>query len=205
MQINKNIVILNNYDEKDKFIKTMLKNIHNINDKLEQGAWFYIITCISHCNMISYKKNAISSVTFSEKALSSFLKKSHDIFNNLRKYSSFIKSIKINNINIVENYHKISNNIDSNTVVYIDSHYYGINTNKIYYSNFNPMDQIDLNLFVNNISKKNILVILSNSDNNFINNLYNNFNIYKHVIKTNINSSKIRNELIITNFHHDTK
>jgi hypothetical protein len=202
LEINNKIEIINNEKNIDLYLKGILKEIDTFNDSI-QGLWYFVITNISHCNMISYKTNGISSVTFNKKEFCRFTKKCQDgtLFNKLRNFSNFIKTIEINNVNIIENYTKIKNVIDKNTLLYIDSPYYGRNSNKLYYTNFNLSDHIELNKFVNNISNNNILFILSNSDTIFINNLYNNFNINKYEIKSNINT-KIRKELIITNFKY---
>jgi DNA adenine methylase len=198
--LKKEINIIINCQDKNLYIKGILKNIDTISDK-EMGMWYFILINISHCNIISYKIQGISSVTFNSKELDRLMKliNNGNLYKKLKKYSDFIKTIEINDIDITRNYYKIIKEINHNTFLYIDSPYYNSNSNKLYYSNFNVNDNLELNKFVNIISKNNILFMLSNSDTVFIENLYNNFNINKFSVKFNINC-KDRKEFLITNF-----
>lgn len=200
LDINNKLEIINKIENIDSYIKNILKKINNLTEK-EQSIWYFISINISHCNMLSYKTNGFSSVTFNEKEFNRFKNKCQkDTFiNNLNKYSEFINKIEIHDININENYNEILKTIGNDTITYIDPPYYGNNTNKLYYSNFTITNHVLLWNFVNDLSKKDLLFILSNSNTVFINNLYNNFNI-KNI---NVNSKiKSREELIITNFNY---
>lgn len=179
-----------------------MKKYNTFNEK-ELGLWYFIFANISHCNVISYNCNGISSITFSDKELSRLIKlSSGNLYNKLKKYSNFIKTIEINNINIIENYQKIIKHVDENTLVYIDSPYDNKNSKKLYFSDFNKIDQINLNKFVGKLSENNILFIQSNSNTIFINNLFCKFNIYIYSIRDRIRKGeKYRKELIITNFN----
>ncbi|MFT4451353.1 DNA adenine methylase [Parvimonas sp. G1425] len=125
-------------------------------------------------------------------------------------------SKKLKNVNIVcDDYKKSFNVIDSNTFVYIDPPYRPISLTSSFTSyskdSFDDKDQIELSEFINQINKIGAKFLLSNSDprnnnsnDNFFDDLYSNYNINRIFANRSINSKgSLRNkitELLISNF-----
>jgi DNA adenine methylase len=125
-------------------------------------------------------------------------------------------SILLENVNIEEkNYTKILENITENSFVYFDPPYRPLNKDsfKSYdTSNFNDKEQEKLADFFNDLNKINpIYLMLSNSDpknsdenDNFFDELYKDYNIYRIDAKRFINSKALKRdsikELLITNY-----
>lgn len=125
-------------------------------------------------------------------------------------------SKKIKNVNIVcDDYKKSIDIIDKGTFVYIDPPYRPISLTSSFTSyskdSFDDKDQIELSEFVNKINKIGAKFLLSNSDpknynseDNFFDDLYSNYNINRIFANRSINSKgNLRNkitELLISNF-----
>ena len=127
-----------------------------------------------------------------------------------------IISKKIKNENIVcDDYKKSIDIIDKGTFVYIDPPYRPISLTSSFTSyskdSFDDKEQIELSEFVNKINKIGAKFLLSNSDpknynseDNFFDDLYSNYNINRIFANRSINSKgNLRNkitELLISNF-----
>lgn len=125
-------------------------------------------------------------------------------------------SKKLKNVNIVcDDYKKSLDVIDNNTFVYIDPPYRPISLTSSFTSysknSFNDKEQIELSEFVNSINKIGAKFLMSNSDpknynsdDNFFDELYSNYNINRVFANRSINSKgNLRNkitELLISNF-----
>lgn len=125
-------------------------------------------------------------------------------------------SKKIKNVNIVcDDYKKSIDIIDKGTFVYIDPPYRPISLTSSFTSyskdSFDDKEQIELSEFVNKINKIGAKFLLSNSDpknynseDNFFDDLYSNYNINRIFANRSINSKgNLRNkitELLISNF-----
>jgi DNA adenine methylase len=130
---------------------------------------------------------------------------------NLRSISK-----KLKNVNIVcDDYKKSLEVIDNNTFVYIDPPYRPISLTSSFTSysksSFNDKEQVELSEFINNINKIGAKFLMSNSDpknynsnDNFFDDLYSNYNINRILANRSINSKgNLRNkitELLISNF-----
>lgn len=130
---------------------------------------------------------------------------------NLRSISK-----KLKNVNIVcDDYKKSLEVIDNNTFVYIDPPYRPISLTSSFTSynksSFNDKEQVELSEFVNNINKIGAKFLMSNSDpknynsdDNFFDDLYSEYNINRILANRSINSKgNLRNkitELLISNF-----
>lgn len=128
-------------------------------------------------------------------------------------------SKKLQNVKIVHGDYKESETfIDSKTFVYFDPPYRPIkptsNFTAYTKSSFNDDNQIELAEFFKKMDKKSAHLLLSNSDpknydpnDNFFDDLYNDFNINRVVAKRFINSDKNNRgfvyELLINNFKED--
>lgn len=130
---------------------------------------------------------------------------------NIKNVNKILKNVKIYN----KNYSYSEKFIDEKTLVYLDPPYRPLNKTSSFtnYSKegFSDDDQIELSKFYKNMSLKNAYVLLSNSDphntnkeDEFFDNLYSEYNIYRIEAKRNINSDgNNRNnftELLITNY-----
>jgi DNA adenine methylase len=130
---------------------------------------------------------------------------------NLRHISKLLKNVQIR----CENYNKCLDFIDDNTFVYIDPPYRPLSTTSSFNSysenHFGDEQQIELRDFVDKISAKNAKIILSNSDpkntdenDDFFDNLYSNYNIFRIPAKRMINSKGAGRgnitELLISNY-----
>lgn len=125
-------------------------------------------------------------------------------------------SKKLKNVDIVcEDYKKSLDIIDNSTFVYIDPPYRPISLTSSFTSyskdSFDDKDQKELSEFVNKINKIGAKFLLSNSDprnnnsdDNFFDDLYSNYNINRIFANRSINSKgNLRNkitELLISNF-----
>lgn len=101
--------------------------------------------------------------------------------------------------------------VDDKTFIYLDPPYSPINSTSNFTSyneaGFTDDNQIELLDFVNSCNELGAKIIISNSNNDFINDLYKDYFIHEVNAKRNINcnSTKRNNikELIITNFRKD--
>lgn len=114
-----------------------------------------------------------------------------------------------------QDYYSLLPVINNNCFVYLDPPYKPISKtssfNSYYNINFNDDEQIKLKTFCDNISKKNALFMLSNSDpkslnpnDNFFDELYKDYKIKRVKANRNINANPNKrgkiNELLITNY-----
>lgn len=98
-EIIKNIKSLDNpYD----YICSMLKNINYVDD-YKQGLYYYLLLNVSFYGIINYTKKGIIP-TVNKHQLKRFVKKDINdiIFNRLQKFSLFLNTINVYNINIKE-------------------------------------------------------------------------------------------------------
>lgn len=107
-ELNYKLNIIKKHHDKDLYMKGILKEIDTFSDE-EMGLWYFILINISHCNIISYNSKGISSATFNNKELDRIIKllDNGNLYKRLKKYSEFIRTIEINNIDITQNYHEI--------------------------------------------------------------------------------------------------
>ena len=130
---------------------------------------------------------------------------------NLREVSSVLQDVEI----VCGDYQQSSSFIDANTLVYLDPPYRPLKDRESFISytekDFDDDSQKELALFVNNISEKGALFIMSNSDpknvdpdDNFFEDLYSQYDIQRIYAKRIINSKGASRgpvaELLIRNF-----
>ncbi len=130
---------------------------------------------------------------------------------NLRGASRLLQNTDI----FAEDFEHIREHVDDKTFVYFDPPYRPLNASSSFtsYSNneFNDEEQVRLANFFYDLDKKGAKLMLSNSDpkntdreDNFFDELYNGFNIYRVGAKRSINSNSDKRgeitELLITNY-----
>jgi DNA adenine methylase len=122
---------------------------------------------------------------------------------NILSWSSFLNK---NNVYLTKNNYTYLQNLifQENDFIYFDPPYYDNFVN--YTSNgFSKDDQINLKNLIDFLTSKNIKIALSNSSNDFIKNLYKDYNIIEIPVKRFINCksdsrNNIINELLILNY-----
>ncbi|MCR4900757.1 MAG: DNA adenine methylase [Treponema sp.] len=129
---------------------------------------------------------------------------------NLKACSELLQNVEMK----VGDYKECKSFIDDKTFVYIDPPYRPLSQTAAFTSysenNFTDKDQIELGKFITEISEKGALVLASNSDpkntnsnDNFFDELYSNFNIERvsatRMINSNANKRGTINELLISN------
>ena len=130
---------------------------------------------------------------------------------NLKNVSLALKKVKI----IYADYRESESFIDEKTFVYIDPPYRPLNITSSFTSytenDFNDKEQIELAEYINVLNKKGAKIVISNSDpknndidDNFFDELYDNYNINRVKATSMLNSNaSLRgaiNELLITNY-----
>ena len=130
---------------------------------------------------------------------------------NLKNVSLALKKVKI----IYADYRESESFIDEKTFVYIDPPYRPLNITSSFTSytenDFNDKEQIELAEYINVLNKKGAKIVISNSDpknndidDNFFDELYDNYNINRVKATRMLNSNaRLRgaiNELLITNY-----
>lgn len=124
----------------------------------------------------------------------------------LKAVNSYFKDSKIKILNV--NYDNILTNISNRTFVYLDPPYDPI-SNTSNFTNYSSVgffkdDQIKLKNHCDNLTKKNIKFMLSNSSTDFIKELYKDYNITIVQAKRSINSNSSKrgniDEVIIRNY-----
>ena len=130
---------------------------------------------------------------------------------NLKNVSMALKDVKI----IYADYRESESFIDEKTFVYIDPPYRPLNTSSSFTSytenNFNDKEQIELAEYINVLNKKGVKIVISNSDpknnntdDNFFDELYKNYNINRvkatRMLNSNASLRGAINELLITNY-----
>lgn len=210
--VNKFIVdyinIINELKEEQNiydYIKNIANNIYNLNDNNKQGLYYFLLVNLSFYNIINYTKKGIS-ITIDKRILNRLIKEdinTENLKEKLNKYSKFLNNIIIHNIDIKKNYDKIFNGFKEDTLIYLDPPYDDNQSNKIYFGTFNKINHVNLKQKLDTLYLTNTVFIQSNIDNDFIKNLYKNYNIDKIQIEGKINKNKIRDELLITNFNYN--
>jgi len=122
----------------------------------------------------------------------------------LREISKILKNVKI----LRMHFEKVLNYAKEGDFIYFDPPYYPLQKGKNFTSytkdNFSEKDQIRLSEVFRELDKKGCKVMLSNSDTEFIKNLYKGYNI--HIVKANrmINCDAAKrgpiNEVVVTNY-----
>lgn len=200
IKYNENIEKLKNIENPEDHIKEMIKNITEL-DFTTQAVYYYIGLKVSFYGMLNYNKNNIS-LSVNKKRLDSLFKNKID-HDKLDKYSKFLSTINIHKINISNNYDNILDNIDKETIVYIDPPYCDNHSYKLYFGTFNELDHIKLKKFIDKLTINKYIFIKSNIDSVFTRNLYNNYNIEYINVKSQINKSNFeRKEILVTNFNY---
>ncbi|WP_339124623.1 DNA adenine methylase [Fusobacterium nucleatum] len=130
---------------------------------------------------------------------------------NLKNVSMALKNVKI----VYADYRESEEFIDNKTFVYIDPPYRPLNITSSFTSytenNFNDKEQIELAEYINVLNKKGVKIVISNSDpknnntdDNFFDELYKNYNINRvkatRMLNSNASLRGAINELLITNY-----
>ena len=130
---------------------------------------------------------------------------------NLKNVSLVLKKVKI----IYADYRESESFIDEKTFVYIDPPYRPLNITSSFTSytenDFNDKEQIELAEYINVLNKKGAKIVISNSDpknndidDNFFDELYDNYNINRvkatRMLNSNASLRGAINELLITNY-----
>ena len=130
---------------------------------------------------------------------------------NLKNVSLALKKVKI----IYADYRESESFIDEKTFVYIDPPYRPLNITSSFTSytenDFNDKEQIELAEYINVLNKKGAKIVISNSDpknndidDNFFDELYDNYNINRvkatRMLNSNASLRGAINELLITNY-----
>ena len=130
---------------------------------------------------------------------------------NLKNVSMALKKVKI----VYADYRESEEFIDNRTFVYIDPPYRPLNITSSFTSytenNFNDKEQIELAEYINVLNKKGVKIVISNSDpknnntdDNFFDELYKNYNINRvkatRMLNSNASLRGAINELLITNY-----
>ena len=130
---------------------------------------------------------------------------------NLKNVSMALKNVKI----IYADYRESESFIDEKTFVYIDPPYRPLNITSSFTSytenDFNDKEQIELAEYINVLNKKGAKIVISNSDpknndidDNFFDELYDNYNINRvkatRMLNSNASLRGAINELLITNY-----
>lgn len=130
---------------------------------------------------------------------------------NLKNVSMALKKVKI----VYADYRESEEFIDNKTFVYIDPPYRPLNITSSFTSytenNFNDKEQIELAEYINVLNKKGVKIVISNSDpknnntdDNFFDELYKNYNINRvkatRMLNSNASLRGAINELLITNY-----
>ena len=130
---------------------------------------------------------------------------------NLKNVSLTLRNVKI----VYADYRKSEKFIDGKTFVYIDPPYRPLNITSSFTSytenNFNDKEQIELAEYINVLNKKGAKIVISNSDpknnntdDNFFDELYKNYNINRvkatRMLNSNASLRGAINELLITNY-----
>lgn len=189
---------LNTIKEKEKMyylIRKEFNELTNDNIKISKNFIFLNKTCFNGL----YRENLKGeyNVPFGKRNKVSLFEK-----NNLLELSKCMNK-KINNEDILviynKNYSELFEYMSNNTIVYLDPPYRPITLNGFTTynkSNFNDEDQINLANFCHNMNNIEVKFMLSNSDphnlsndDNFFDNLYQNYNIQRIFARRNINSN----------------
>ena len=130
---------------------------------------------------------------------------------NLKNVSLTLRNVKI----VYADYRESEKFIDEKTFVYIDPPYRPLNTSSSFTSytenDFNDKEQIELAEYINVLNKKGVKIVISNSDpknnntdDNFFDELYKNYNINRvkatRMLNSNASLRRAINELLITNY-----
>ena len=183
-----------NTDENIQNYENLLKIINN-NDSsnIDKGSVYYILIKIAYNGRLFYKNDKLSIHCYEKNKIKIDKDK-------IIKFSDFLKNIDINNFCLLDNYEYFLNKIKQNDIVILDPPYDILNKNNSHYLyNFSRYDQERLYIFINELAKKAVKLIIYNSDSLFIKKLYKNFNIEIIESKTSINLCKPYKELLIYN------
>ena len=130
---------------------------------------------------------------------------------NLKNVSLTLRNVKI----VYADYRESEKFIDDKTFVYIDPPYRPLNITSSFTSytenDFNDKEQIELAEYINVLNKKGVKIVISNSDpknnntdDNFFDELYKNYNINRvkatRMLNSNASLRGAINELLITNY-----
>ena len=130
---------------------------------------------------------------------------------NLKNVSIALKKVKI----VYADYRESKGFIDEKTFVYIDPPYRPLNPTSSFTSytekDFSDKEQIELAKYINVLNKKGAKIVISNSDpknnntdDNFFDELYKNYNINRvkatRMLNSNASLRGAINELLITNY-----
>ena len=192
------------FEKRERF--NSLKINGNVNENLEKAALFIFInkTCFNGLYRVNSK--GLFNVPFNN-AKNPLLCDEE----NLRACSEVLQNVEMK----VGDYSQCESFIDDNTFVYIDPPYRPLTQTAAFTSysenDFSDIQQVELEMFVERISRKGARVVVSNSDpknvnieDNFFDDLYSKFKIERIFASRAINSKgngrgKI-SELLVANF-----
>lgn len=124
--------------------------------------------------------------------------------NTIKKASATLQNVELTNSDFTD----VVKNAEKDDFVYFDPPYYPLSKNSDFTrytkEKFYIEDQERLKNTIDNLTKQNTKIMLSNSDCAYINDLYRNYNIHKVNSSRNLNCKKDRrgkvSELVITNY-----
>lgn len=204
------ILIINkkqSIDDKMKYIRNSLilfiNNFSKYNDEYTRqycAAIYYELTKL--CFYIKYTKNGDLRVDIDKRKLEKPLYLDED---KLLQFSNFLKTIilikhdyKNDGYDIIHNFIKNKDKV----FVYFDPPYDIYDKEYCNYGTpFDKKNHEELLVFVNSLTSYNINCIISNSNTEFVKNLYNKYIIKEIKINCNINNNDIREELLIYNYN----
>lgn len=202
----KNVNKIDNVKNKVEYIRNMINNINNALknkikiDKITLACYYYIINKLAFRGIIKYNKNREINITIDKTKIKALLNFNNKQKNILYGFSTFLKSIQIKNIDIVNNYDIIYKDITPNTFLYLDPPYDSINNEYSNYQDiFDNNSHISLNMFLDRLYEKNIPWIKSNRYTGFILDLYSRYKKIIINVRNRINNS-FRSDLLITSF-----
>lgn len=179
--------------------------LENDSEKLEKATLFIFLNKTCFNGLYRVNQNGFFNVPFNS-AKNPLICDSE----NLKKCSAILKNVKMQ----VGDYSKCKDFIDEKTFVYLDPPYRPLTETAGFTSydksGFSDEKQIELGKFVSEISEKGAKIVLSNSDpkntnenDDFFDNLYSSFNIFRVSASRMINSNAKKRgaikELLITN------
>jgi len=182
-----------------------IKNSNNKNENLEKAVLFIFLNKTCFNGLYRVNLNGSFNVPFNNAKNPLICDEE-----NLRLCSKLLQNVQMK----VGDYSNCKEFIDSKTFVYLDPPYRPLTETSAFTSydksGFSDKEQIELGKFVSEISKKGANIVLSNSDpkntnanDNFFDELYSSFNIFrvsaKRMINSNANKRGSINELLITN------
>lgn len=179
--------------------KKLCVNVIKQND-IDLACYYYIINKLSFRGTLNYNSENLINITINNQRINMLTKFNERHKNKLYKYSLFLNKIKLINMDISNNYDKILNSANDDTIIYIDPPYYKEKYNhKPYQNMFDKHKHIELKVFLDKLFKKGCKWIKNNSFNGYIMELFEKYNKTIINIRNDICNS-LRSDLLISSF-----